>query len=649
MTPCRPGPRPDDLRMNDFLIQFGRRGDARALAAMLRDRPGVATHPVHTWDFAWGRVAVQPPVAPGYAPLHENGTLVASVGRPRFVGVDHEQRGRCGFNALFRERLLAPGPAALGEALTGMFAAVECGGGRVRVLTDQMGFMPVYVGHDPAGRVAAVGTHADSVAKLAGRETDFDPVSLGDLLVNQHVTFPYTTRRGVTQLGPAGLTEFPVGPGGDVRAADVRTTVLWQPAEPDPAAAPPVDELEGQLEAALRAAAADVARGAQRVALTLSGGLDSRLVLCLLRGKNLAGAVTYATRDNREVDVARRVARAAGVPHQIAWRGEEFYAELMPRAVALLGTELRGECHGFALDDNGIGADFDLIVGGFMSDTLFKGHYMPEALRQRVRRRSPYDVARRAVGGALRAAGVLPPVRSKPHFWDVARGMACRLRPEVRDAIAERQRVRLEQVRAVRPESAEEWARFWPASRADGAYGPQANTRLFTADELFMHRGLVELAARVPMREKLGGHLAKRVFARLYGALGEIENANTGLRADADPSAKRPRNGNGNGRANGYPSPTAFPWNDVPHSWVDYELLQKHSPTWSAYRTALARSPALDVLDTVLTDGVRPFVAAYHDDAGFLFNRAAMQLAYAIDRTLADRAPPPVPEPVGHT
>jgi hypothetical protein len=150
------------------------------------------------------------------------------------------------------------------------------------------------------------------------------------------------------------------------------------------------------------------------------------------------------------------------------------------------------------------------------------------------------------------------------------------------------------------------------------------------------------------MREKLGGRLAKRVFARLYGALGEIENANTGLRADADPSAKRPRNVNGNGHSNGHPPRTTCPWNDVQHSWVDYDLLQKLSPTWSAYRTALARSPALDVLDGVLTDGVRPFVAAYHDDAGFLFNRAAMQLAYAIDRTLADRAPAPVPEPVGH-
>jgi hypothetical protein len=36
--------------------------------------------------------------------------------------------------------------------------------------------------------------------------------------------------------------------------------------------------------------------GASRIALTLSGGLDSRLVLASLLGDNLAGAITYATR-----------------------------------------------------------------------------------------------------------------------------------------------------------------------------------------------------------------------------------------------------------------------------------------------------------------------------------------------------------------
>jgi hypothetical protein len=626
--------------MNDFLIQFGRNADARRLAGLLRARPLVAAHALHSFEFPWGAAVVQPPRARGYAPLYESGNLVAAVGRPRLIGVEHEAGGDDGFNRLLDEKLRGGGGAkAASDALTGMFAAVECTRAGVRVLTDQMGFMPVYVGRDALGQVVAVGTHLDSVAAVAGRAADFDPVSLGDLLVNQYVTFPYTTRRGVTQLEPASVTEFPTPSTGPVRGADVRTTVLWQPAEPPPREEPSAATLEAALELALRDASRDVTRGVSRVALTLSGGLDSRLVLASLMPAKVAGAITYATLENRELEVARRVAAAAGVPHHVAWRGEEFYAELLPRAVGLLGTELRGECHGFCVVDNHLDTAFDLIVGGFLSDTLFKGHYIPEATRDRFRRRSLYSRARRAAGRAARAVGLLPPVAHKPHFWEVAQKMEAVLTPDVREAVRERRRVRLAQVRAVRPKSAEEWVRFWPASRGDGAYGPQANTRLFTADELFMHRRLIEVAARVPVEEKIGGRLSKRVFARLYGELGRIENSSTGLPATADGAGRPAAGSPPRARANGSARPAAgpgshSPWNDVDHSWVDWELLQKQSPVWSARRAALEGSPALDVLDGVVAGSARKFVGSYQEEAGFLFNRAVVQLAYAIDASL---------------
>jgi hypothetical protein len=412
---------------------------------------------------------------------------------------------------------------------------------------------------------------------------------------------------------------------------------------------PPAAQLEEELERALRDAAADVARGASRLALTLSGGLDSRLVLAALGPEKLAGAITYATRDNHEVGVARRLAAAAGVSHHLAWRHEEFYAELMPRAVGLLGTELRGECHGFCVPDNGLDREFDLIVGGFFSDTLLKGHYMPSALRERVRRRSPFYRLKRAAGKALRSLRVLPPVKAQaPHFWELAWRMESRLEPAVREAVRERRAVRLQQVRRVRPQSAEEWVRFWPASRGDGAYGPQANARLFTSDELFFHRRLVEVAARIPLHEKLGGRLTRRVFPKLYGDLGGIENAATGLPAAAPHANHRPDGaGEGNSDAGASSPRSRFPWNDVRDSWVDWELLQKHSPTWSSYRAALAASPAVEVLDAVLTGGAGEFIDAYRDEAGHLFNRAALQLAYAIDRTLrrANTRPAPAPQP----
>ena len=524
--------------MNDFLIQLGADVDAQRLAALLRDRPIVSAHPVRLFKFPWGVVAVQPPVARGYAPLYDAAaqTLVACVGRARFIAADHERHGESGFNALFREKLASAAASAASDAVTGMFAAVECTAAGVRVFTDPMAFLPVYVGRDGADRVVAVGTHADSVAALAGRATDFDPVSLADLLVNQYVTFPYTTRRGVMQLEPASLTEFDATGG-------VRTTVFWRPCEPTHDQWPRPADLEAQLGAALKAAAEDVSRGASRIGLTLSGGLDSRVVLSLIPRERVAGAITYATRENYELAIARRVAAAAGVPHHVAWRNEEFYAELMPRAVSLVGTELRGDSHGFAIVDNALDESFDLIAGGFLSDTLFKGHYLSAGVKGRLRPMPAHARLRRSAVAAARKLGVLPPAAGKSHYFDDARRMAARLKSDVREALAERRRVRLEQLRQVRPESAEEWLRFWPASRCDGSYGPQANTRLFTADELFMHRRVIEVAARMPLREKVDGRLTKRLFPRLYGPLGRIENSGTGLPADAPPTARRPAHG----------------------------------------------------------------------------------------------------------
>jgi hypothetical protein len=39
-------------------------------------------------------------------------------------------------------------------------------------------------------------------------------------------------------------------------------------------------------------------------------------------------------------------------------------------------------------------------------------------------------------------------------------------------------------------------------------------------------------------------------------------------------------------------------------------------------------------MESVLDGGVRDFIAEYRDEAGFLFNRTAVQVTYAIDRAL---------------
>ena len=102
-----------------------------------------------------------------------------------------------------------------------------------------------YAARDASGRIAAVGTYLESVALAAEREHDFDPVSLGELIVHNYATFPHTSREGVWELGPGSVTR------GRMEGEEwaLGEASYWQPSEPRewPAAA----ELRGELIEAL--------------------------------------------------------------------------------------------------------------------------------------------------------------------------------------------------------------------------------------------------------------------------------------------------------------------------------------------------------------------------------------------------------------
>lgn len=70
--------------------------------------------------------------------------------------------------------------------------------------------------------------------------------------------------------------------------------------------------------------------GRQRMAMSLTGGLDTRAVMAWYRGSE--GSLPCYTfggtyRDCRDVQVARRVARACGQPHQVIQAGKDFLCQ----------------------------------------------------------------------------------------------------------------------------------------------------------------------------------------------------------------------------------------------------------------------------------------------------------------------------------
>lgn len=618
--------------MSDFLIQFGHRIDPERMSGLLGDPPGLENRPYSVWNFEWGTVAIQTPPGQGYSPHMEDGVLFGCTGRPRITGHSHESAGHNGFSSSLSKRWRVGHEDELFEQLTGTFSLMRCDSRSVRIMTDAMGALPVYSAQDGEGQVSAVGTSVELLSCFCQGVDDWDRVSLAELLVFNNISFPYTTRHGVTELGPAAVTVFTV----EDDHIHCANHTLWEPAEPDhwQADAEMVDRLEG----ALQDAAEEITRGSQRVAVTLSGGLDSRAVLAAIPRDKSISAITYITHENHETEVARQVAAAAGIQHHFARRDSDYFANLLlDRGIRLLGCERRAAAHGYCIADSGLQDAFDVILGGQLSDTFLKHHYMPFAQRESLRHKGPRERLRGWLQHLQRRARPQP--QPSPEST-IGRHLAMvHLADDIREAVQARRDGRLAEVKAIRPETGEEWSRFWPTSRQDDLAHVLGNLRLFPFDTLFMQRSIIEVAACLSPAQRYGGRITNRAFARLYGTLGQIENANSGRAALAGNAVRKRQRRSHQARVR-KDVPGAAPWNNVQSSWADNTALQKLHPLWHQARKEILDSPAIDVIEGLTRRSVRELVASYDDELPASFNQMLVQIGVHVLRL--DRATAPM-------
>jgi hypothetical protein len=618
--------------VSDFIIQIGPECDTERVAAVLRDREHMAGQQVSVREYAWGTLSVQAGRGRGYDPVDDGGARFFCVGRPREVGWTHEDDGAQGFLRRWGSRVCRGVDSGTYEALTGTYVIGACDPHGFRLLTDRIGMYPVYVGHRRADdALCVVGSHPELVAELAGRSDDIDVLSIGEILLRHNTTFPFTTRNGMRELDPGAYHTFTLAAdGGSVQHAGAQ---LWLPAEPD--RWPSLRESQDALYTALRVAGPDIARGAERVVATLSGGLDSRAVIGALPREKLVGTVTFINNENRECRVAAEISAAAGVPHYRALRDPEFYATLPERESALVGMERAAvHAHALVVADAGLTDEFDLMVGGFLCDTMLKSYFSPESARS-------YMAARLGAGPKLRRRWF------RPHFdWFSYNRpiVTTALRPDVLDGMRSRLETRLAAIRSYRPETAEEWLMFYPESKNEGANYALVNTRVFCADELYLHRDVLDVERTAHPYHKITKRLVTPVFARVAGPLARVLNANTGLPADVGwprmVFERRLRAWLGRVEA---PPRYEYPW-FADHSWIDYHKFQLYSPRWQALRQrALRCSSGLDVLSNVLREDPRSQIETFQEHMGNRFDYKLVQMAlhyeWALGGALAAGAP----------
>jgi hypothetical protein len=377
----------------------------------------------------------------------------------------------------------------------------------------------------------------------------------------------------------------------------------------------------------MRATGKDIASSFGSIGVTLSGGLDSRAVLSVLP-KDQVTAITYVTHMNYETDVAKLVAKKYDCDHVFATRSDDYFLRvLLDVGPDLMGIERRAMLHGLCIPESNLHNKFDIILGGQLSDTYLKNHYMPKWQREHFRPKGP----RERLGIVLRSIlGFPPPVHLPGIGSNLGRyRLEKYLAEHIRDAVQQRRTARLHDVRQIRPQTAEEWVNFWPTSRQDDLSHIVGNSKLFAFETMFSHKYILDLATKLLPIDRYGGRVASEAFAILYGDLGDVCDANTGARPGAEKAARSQAQKRG-------PDQSARPevWNNVANSWFDLAALQRFAPRWQKKRQELSGSPALAILDKIVDKPADYLLGEYCDELGPTFNQMYFQLIMVMDKKL---------------
>ena len=231
---------------------------------------------------------------------------------------------------LYEER----GAAAV-ERLRGMFALAlwDARRGRLLLSRDRFGQKPLYTYQDGrifafASEIKALLAHPD--VPRVSRFAD-DPAALADYLSYGYIPAPQTAFRGIHMLMPGESLEIDLD-------GKSRRRRYWTPppqAEADSSARAEdyIDGLRAQLEEAVKLRLmSDVPLGA-----FLSGGLDSSLIVALMRKHSSADIQTFSigfAGDDSfdETPCAETVARHLGTRHQ-SFRAQADALDLLPKLV----------------------------------------------------------------------------------------------------------------------------------------------------------------------------------------------------------------------------------------------------------------------------------------------------------------------------
>lgn len=293
------------------------------------------------------------------------------------------------------ERYERHGPRFV-EHLHGFFAIVVWDARERRVLlcADRCAGVCGLYYHEGAGGLS-FGTAAKAVVALPDVPRRIDRCALEDVLVLAHPLPPRTLFDGVSQVPAGCMLEAVAG-------QPPRLTRYWE-RRPSAASRAGIAEIASDYVATLAAAVARASAGRRPPVVLLSGGVDSAVIVALLRAAGHEHIVTYTLDadedDTSDRDTAARVAALFGTEHHVVPLGGASSVDALP-AIVWHFEMPAPHVHPFFRLCAAVRREHDVALGGYGNDLMWgvvwaHSQRAPQALAARADR---YLAARRVLG-----------------------------------------------------------------------------------------------------------------------------------------------------------------------------------------------------------------------------------------------------------
>lgn len=273
--------------------------------------------------------------------------------------------------AVFQE-YLDRGEEAL-TRLNGNFAVLlyDEGKGQLFLALDRTGMFPCFAhGLDCPG-AQLISSHPDFLAAVAGCSSRHDKISMAEFLMTGRVSFPYTYYSDIRALEFGSVHRF------DLRGEAPRYTGGKKFFSFDYR----LDPKAGEEEVAQALSKAFTSAMTKRTlpilgktAVAMSGGLDSRALLCSVQDRSSLTTFCFFDEENTEYRIARAIAREAKVELVPLKRAFDHYggaAEDGVRIFGGMGGLFNNHFLGFRETFQRMG--IDNLITGFYCDYYFKG------------------------------------------------------------------------------------------------------------------------------------------------------------------------------------------------------------------------------------------------------------------------------------